>query len=115
MKSDKTTGVKTHHQCPKRMAWELYTQFSIVPREGTIRSTNPRNASVISNEIAHAILLINVEKINGMAKGMYSFKTSLTVLVPDRMAVMVNSRSRKLKTIERIKRASLAQPMTESI
>ena len=80
-----------------------------------LRLTNPRNASVISNPIAHDMLLIRVEKINGVAKGMYSFNTSLTVPVPDRMAVLVNSRSRRLKIIERIKRASHAQPKNASI
>src|SRR5690606_1058932 len=115
MKSDKITGVKIHHQRPKRIDWEKYAQLSIVPRVGMLRLTNPRRASVISNPIANDILLIKVEKINGVAKGIYSFNTSLIVPVPERMAVLVNSRSRRLRTIERIRRASHAQPKAASI
>src|SRR5690606_23573572 len=115
MRSDKITGVKIHHQRSSRIAWEKYAQLSIVPRVGMVRSTSPRRASVISNPIAHDILLIKVEKINGVVKGIYSFKTSLTVPVPESKAVLVKSRSRKLRTIERIRRASHGQPKTASI
>src|SRR5690606_23487473 len=103
MKTDKTTGVRIHHQRPSRIAWEKYAQLSIVPRVGMARLTNPRRASVISRPIAHDILLMSVEKINGMVKGVYSFNTSLIVPVPESIAVLVKSRSRKLKTIERIR------------
>src|SRR5690606_12048331 len=68
-----------------------------------------------SNPIANDILLIKVEKINGVAKGIYSFNTSLIVPVPERMAVLVNSRSRRIRTIERIRLASHAQPKAASL
>jgi len=42
-----------------------------------------------------------------MAKGMYSVQYQLDSPVPERMAVLVNSRSRKLKMIERMVRASM--------
>src|SRR5512139_3876629 len=80
-----------------------------------LRLTRPRNASVISKPIANDMLLIKVEKIKGMANGIYSFSTSLTVPVPERMAVLVNSRSRKLKIIERIRRASHGQLKSDNI
>jgi hypothetical protein len=45
---------------------------------------------------------------------MYSFSTRRTVPVPERIAVCVNSRSRRLRTCDRITRASQAQPKTAS-
>jgi hypothetical protein len=64
----------------------------MVPRVGMFILISPRMARVISNPIAQDMLLMRVEKISGMAKGIYSFHTNGTVPVPESTAVWVNSR-----------------------
>ena len=56
----------------------------------------PNIASVTSIPIAHIMLFITVENIIGIMKGKYSLITRLKVLVPDNIAVYVNSLSLKL-------------------
>ncbi|GAI74497.1 unnamed protein product, partial [marine sediment metagenome] len=49
--------------------------------------TKPRIANTISIPIAQAILLIRVERISGIVKGVYSFITRGNVLFPERTDV----------------------------
>src|SRR5690554_5270794 len=88
--------------------------FNIVPSVGISIFVKPTIERVISRPIAQDILLINVEKANGVIYGKYSLITSFITPVPDNIAVLVNSRSLKLRTCDLITLASQAQPKKAS-
>ena len=76
---------------------------------------SPNMAKVTSIPTAHIMLFINVANIIGIMYGKYSFITKLNVLVPDSIAVYVNSLSLKLNICDLITLASHAHPNRLSI
>ena len=95
-----------HHQTPEIIAECWLAQKSMVPTVGVSILVKPSTDSVTSRPIDQLMLFSAVENTIGSTKGRCSLTMISGPLIPENIAVRVNSRVFRLIITERISRAS---------